>query len=199
MNMFQREPACGPGEDADVRRALEESGWRYTRQRAAVLAYLRTAHGHPTAEQVFTAVRQHIPNISLATVYKALEALVDAQSGQPHRRRSRIRRATMAAASRTIISAASTAARSSICRCPTMPLYSINSIHNWWTCFAGKALRSPGIVWNWLADLSARSDKHPAANAAGSPANGDFLVSFFRQAIFGQQNGHPSLDDARSF
>src|SRR5262249_53748338 len=31
----------------------------------------------PTAEQVFAAVRQQIPNISLATVYKALEALVD--------------------------------------------------------------------------------------------------------------------------
>ena len=28
-------------------------------------------------QQAFAAVRQHIPNISLATVYKALEALVD--------------------------------------------------------------------------------------------------------------------------
>jgi len=33
---------------------------------------------HPTADDVFTAVREQIPNISLATVYKALEALVDA-------------------------------------------------------------------------------------------------------------------------
>lgn len=79
MNMFDREPTCHPIEDADVRRALEEAGWRYTRQRAAVLAYLRTACGHPTAEQVFAAVRRHMPNISLATVYKALEALVDAR------------------------------------------------------------------------------------------------------------------------
>jgi Fur family peroxide stress response transcriptional regulator len=78
MNMFHREPACGPVEDADVRRALEAAGWRFTRQRAAVLAFLRTACGHPTAEQVFAAVRRHLPNISLATVYKALEALVDA-------------------------------------------------------------------------------------------------------------------------
>lgn len=79
MNMFHRDPACRPAEDADARRALEEAGWRYTRQRAAVLAYLRTACGHPTAEQVFAAVRRHLPNISLATVYKALEALVDAR------------------------------------------------------------------------------------------------------------------------
>ncbi len=48
------------------------------RQRAAVFAYLHAAQVHPTAEQAFAAVRQQIPNISLATVYKALEALVDA-------------------------------------------------------------------------------------------------------------------------
>jgi Fe2+ or Zn2+ uptake regulation protein len=79
MSMFLREPACSPREDSDVRRALEEAGWRYTRQRAAVLTYLQTACGHPTAEQVFAAVRRRLPNISLATVYKALEALVDAR------------------------------------------------------------------------------------------------------------------------
>jgi Fe2+ or Zn2+ uptake regulation protein len=79
MNMFHREPARGPLSDADLRRALEAAGWRYTRQRAAVFAYLHAACGHPTAEQVFAAVRQQMPNISLATVYKALEALVDAR------------------------------------------------------------------------------------------------------------------------
>jgi Fe2+ or Zn2+ uptake regulation protein len=63
----------------DLRRDLEQAGWRYTRQRAAVFAYLRSVDCHPTAEQVFTAVRRQIPNISLATVYKALEALVDAR------------------------------------------------------------------------------------------------------------------------
>lgn len=79
MSMFPCEPACDSGEDGDVRRALEEAGWRYTRQRAEVLAYLQTACGHPTAEQVFAAVRRILPNISLATVYKALGALVDAR------------------------------------------------------------------------------------------------------------------------
>ncbi len=64
--------------EAELRRALERAGWRYTRQRAEVFAYLRCVESHPTAEQVFAAVRRHIPNISLATVYKALEALVDA-------------------------------------------------------------------------------------------------------------------------
>ncbi|HZY87666.1 MAG TPA: transcriptional repressor [Gemmataceae bacterium] len=61
-----------------LRRALERAGWRFTRQRAAVHAYLRAVSSHPTAEQVFAAVRQDMPHISLATIYKALEALVSA-------------------------------------------------------------------------------------------------------------------------
>jgi Fe2+ or Zn2+ uptake regulation protein len=65
-------------EEADLRRALEQAGWRCTRQRVEVFTYLQSVELHPTAEQVFAAVRRHIPNISLATVYKALEALVDA-------------------------------------------------------------------------------------------------------------------------
>lgn len=64
--------------ETHLRQALEQAGWRFTRQRAEVFAYLRSVSTHPTAEQVFAAVRQQIPNISLATVYKALEALVDA-------------------------------------------------------------------------------------------------------------------------
>jgi Fe2+ or Zn2+ uptake regulation protein len=68
---------CSTGK-VDLRLALEQAGWRHTRQRAEVFAYLHAVGTHPTAEQVFAAVRRHIPNISLATVYKALEALVDA-------------------------------------------------------------------------------------------------------------------------
>jgi Fe2+ or Zn2+ uptake regulation protein len=63
----------------ELREALEKAGWRFTRQRAAVFDYLRKVDSHPTAEEVFAAVRQDIPNISLATVYKALEALVDSK------------------------------------------------------------------------------------------------------------------------
>ena len=69
--------ACALGE-AELRRALEQAGWRCTRQRAAVFAFLQAADCHPTAEQVFASVRRIVPHISLATVYKALEALVDA-------------------------------------------------------------------------------------------------------------------------
>lgn len=63
----------------EVRRALEAAGCRYTGQRGAVFAYLVAVHSHPTAEEVYQAVRQEMPRISLATVYKALEALVTAR------------------------------------------------------------------------------------------------------------------------
>ncbi len=76
MNTTNPNP-CAIG-DAEFRRTLEQAGWRCTRQRAAVFACLQAAECHPTAEQVFAAVRRRLPHISLATVYKALEALVGA-------------------------------------------------------------------------------------------------------------------------
>lgn len=65
-----------PEDEAILRRALEEAGCRFTRQRAAVFAYLRSVRCHPTADEVYNAVRTVVPSISLATVYKSLEALV---------------------------------------------------------------------------------------------------------------------------
>jgi Fur family transcriptional regulator, peroxide stress response regulator len=62
--------------DAVLREALEASGQRFTEQRAAVYRFLRGTTDHPTADEVFTAVRGEILDISLATVYKALETLV---------------------------------------------------------------------------------------------------------------------------
>jgi Fe2+ or Zn2+ uptake regulation protein len=61
-----------------VRAALERAGGRFTQQRAAVYAYLERVEDHPTAEDVYNAVRQSLPKLSLATVYNALEALVHA-------------------------------------------------------------------------------------------------------------------------
>jgi Fe2+ or Zn2+ uptake regulation protein len=56
---------------------LDEAGLRLTRQRTAVFEYLRSVESHPTAEEVYAAVRRDMPHISLATVYKSLEALVE--------------------------------------------------------------------------------------------------------------------------
>ena len=59
-----------------LRAALEANGQRFTEQRAAVFRYLAATDVHPTAEQVLHAVREELPGISLATVYKSLETLV---------------------------------------------------------------------------------------------------------------------------
>lgn len=59
-----------------LRHALEESGQRFTEQRAAVYRTLAATDQHPTADEVFLAVRHNLPGISLATVYKSLETLV---------------------------------------------------------------------------------------------------------------------------
>jgi Fe2+ or Zn2+ uptake regulation protein len=62
--------------DQLLRRALEAGGQRFTEQRAAVFRYLSHTDVHPTADEVFLAVRRELPGISLATVYKSLETLV---------------------------------------------------------------------------------------------------------------------------
>ena len=62
--------------DTVLREALEANGQRFTEQRAAVYRVLRATTDHPSADEVFTAVRADIADISLATVYKALETLV---------------------------------------------------------------------------------------------------------------------------
>jgi Fe2+ or Zn2+ uptake regulation protein len=62
--------------EAELREALEADGHRFTAQRAAVYEVLGGSLSHPTADEIFTCVREQIPDISLATVYKALEAFV---------------------------------------------------------------------------------------------------------------------------
>jgi Fur family transcriptional regulator, peroxide stress response regulator len=65
-----------PLDHNELRTIIQNAGLRCTAQRLAVYDQLSRAVDHPTAEDVFHAVRRPIPKISLATVYKALEALV---------------------------------------------------------------------------------------------------------------------------
>ena len=70
--------AAESGKEERLKSALEASGHRHTAQRAAIYRYLRSVTTHPTADEIFTQVREVLPDISLATVYKALEAFVEA-------------------------------------------------------------------------------------------------------------------------
>jgi Fe2+ or Zn2+ uptake regulation protein len=60
--------------DADI--PDEICGLRMTRQRQEVYRLIVEERSHPTANDVFMQVKDRLPQISLATVYNCLEALV---------------------------------------------------------------------------------------------------------------------------
>ena len=63
--------------DPSLSTTLHSRGMRVTPQRLAVLETIQRSRDHLSAEQVFGQVKHKIPNISLATVYKALKELRD--------------------------------------------------------------------------------------------------------------------------
>ncbi|NBO65066.1 MAG: transcriptional repressor [Acidobacteria bacterium] len=64
-------------EAARLRERLGSVGSHMTRQREAVYSCLRRSGHHPTAEELYLGVKRELPRISLGTVYKNLEALVN--------------------------------------------------------------------------------------------------------------------------
>jgi len=66
-----------PPADNSLQRTLHARGRRMTRQRQAVYETVLASGDHPSAEEVFQRVRRRLPDVSLATVYNSLEALVD--------------------------------------------------------------------------------------------------------------------------
>src|SRR5512137_1329303 len=56
---------------------LAHSGFRTTPQRERVYAVLIQKRDHPTAEEVFIRAKRDMPDISMATVYNCLDALVE--------------------------------------------------------------------------------------------------------------------------
>ena len=55
---------------------LTTGGFRFTPQRQHVYSVLLQKRDHPTAEEVFIRAKQEMPEISMATVYNCLDALV---------------------------------------------------------------------------------------------------------------------------
>ena len=50
---------------------------KHSKQREAIMAFLKTRYDHPTADTVYMNIRQEFPNISLGTVYRNLSLLAD--------------------------------------------------------------------------------------------------------------------------
>ena len=56
---------------------LRSAGCKATPQRLAVYNALAASRQHPTAENIYVVLREKHPNMSFATVYKALNVLSD--------------------------------------------------------------------------------------------------------------------------
>ena len=50
---------------------------KYSRQRESIKANLMSRHDHPTADALYASIREKFPNISLGTVYRNLNFLVE--------------------------------------------------------------------------------------------------------------------------
>lgn len=50
---------------------------KYSRQRESIKEYLASTKEHPTADMVYTRVKEDFPNISLGTVYRNLNLLAE--------------------------------------------------------------------------------------------------------------------------
>ncbi len=62
--------------DSRFNERLATSGFRFTPQRQQVYNVLLEKRDHPTSEDVFIRAKQEMPDISMATVYNCLDALV---------------------------------------------------------------------------------------------------------------------------
>jgi Fur family peroxide stress response transcriptional regulator len=59
------------------RERLQEKGLKVTPQRVAIYEAIVTLKNHPTAENVIEYIKANHPNISVGTVYKVLDSLVE--------------------------------------------------------------------------------------------------------------------------
>ena len=50
---------------------------KYSRQRESIKACLMNRHDHPTADAIYASIREEFPSISLGTVYRNLNLLVE--------------------------------------------------------------------------------------------------------------------------
>lgn len=61
----------------EISSRLYEKGLKVTPQRIAIFEAILKLNNHPTAENIIEYIRKNHPNISVATVYKVLDALVE--------------------------------------------------------------------------------------------------------------------------
>ncbi len=63
---------------AKIRQILGKRGLKVTPQRAVIMEFMMGTKSHPTAEEIYEAVKDALPGLSKGTLYNVLNALVDA-------------------------------------------------------------------------------------------------------------------------
>lgn len=63
--------------DKAIREKLQEKGLKVTPQRVAIFDAIAKLRNHPTADNIIDYIRFNHPNISVGTVYKVLDSLVE--------------------------------------------------------------------------------------------------------------------------
>ncbi len=63
--------------DKAIRDKLQEKGLKVTPQRVAIFDAIVKLRNHPTADNIIDYIRSNHPNISVGTVYKVLDSLVE--------------------------------------------------------------------------------------------------------------------------
>ncbi len=62
-----------------IREQLKQKGLKITPQRIAIYEAVVKLKNHPTAEHILDYIKQNHPNISVGTIYKVLDSLVENQ------------------------------------------------------------------------------------------------------------------------
>lgn len=66
----------------DVKKGAAMKTLKYSRQRESIKANLMSRKDHPTADAVYAGIREEFPSISLGTVYRNLNLLVELGEAQ---------------------------------------------------------------------------------------------------------------------
>jgi len=76
-NILNTSETYKPAEQNAVRNLFHQHGLKCTPQRLAVLAALNDSKEHISISEIYRKVRKILPGTGLATIYRALETLVD--------------------------------------------------------------------------------------------------------------------------
>lgn len=77
LSLHKRQWGIDMEHQTNVPDLLKQSGMRVTPQRDAILRFILTRQGHLSADEIYRAMHDSLPNLSISTVYNTLKSLTD--------------------------------------------------------------------------------------------------------------------------